>query len=590
MTSARLLSVNVGLPRDIPWRDRTVRTAIWKTPVAGPCRARRLNLEGDGQGDLAGHGGEQRAILVYQMESYRYWQGRLGRSDFVLGQFGENFTVVGLPDDEVCIGDRYRIGTALFEVTQPRTTCYRVGIRMDEPQMAALLTSAGRPGFYLRVLEEGDVAAGDAVVCVERGPERMTVAVVNSLLYSNAHPRELLDRALRIPALSPGWRGSFEALVRSQQADPDASGNAGLTPSSAGFGKRRPGFRTLRVERRQPECIDVVSFVLAPTDGEPLTLPIAGQFVVLRMRLAAEGPALFRSYSLSALPSDRQYRISVKVEPHGAGGRYLGGEVRVGDVIDVSDPRGSFTLQPTNGAVVLLSAGIGATPVLAMLHALAASGSARPVWWLHGARDGATRSFAAETRELLGTLAHARSRIWYSGPGAGDRPGIDYDAEGRIDVPALAELGVPRDGDFYLCGPPPFLADLEKGLVAWGVDAGRIHSEIFAGGPARMPGVVGTPMRPPHQPSGAAGTGPLVSFARSGLAVRWRRPDETLLELAEACDVPVRWSCRSGVCHNCESGLVSGAVSCDPAPLDAPAEGNVLICCARPLEDIVIDL
>src|ERR1700756_417059 len=174
-----LLSVNVGLPRDVSWQGRTVHTAVWKRPVEGPRLVRRLNVEGDGQGDLGGHGGEQRAVFVYQAESYRYWEERLGRSDLSHGQFGENFTVEGLPDDEVCIGDRYRIGTALFEVTQPRTTCYRVGIRMDEPQMAALLTSSGRPGFYLRVLEEGEVGAGDAIVPIARGPERMTVAEVN---------------------------------------------------------------------------------------------------------------------------------------------------------------------------------------------------------------------------------------------------------------------------------------------------------------------------------------------------------------------------------------------------------------------------
>src|SRR5439155_3233231 len=141
MRVPRLLSVNVGLPRDIAWRNKTVHTAIWKAPVAGPCRARRLNLEGDGQGDLAGHGGEQRAVLVYQIESYHHWQEQLKRTDFVHGQFGENFTIEGLPDDAVCIGDRYQIGSALFEVTQPRVTCYRVGIRMNEPRMPGLLTS-----------------------------------------------------------------------------------------------------------------------------------------------------------------------------------------------------------------------------------------------------------------------------------------------------------------------------------------------------------------------------------------------------------------------------------------------------------------
>src|SRR5579871_2813595 len=213
---ARLLSVNVGLPRDIEWKGRTVRTGIWKNPVPGRCRVTRLNLEGDGQGDLAGHGGEQRAVLVYQMDSYRYWQEQLNRNDFVHGQFGENFTVEGLPDDAVCIGDRYQIGTALFEVTAPRVTCYRVGIRMNEPRMPALLTSRGRPGFYFRVLREGDVGAGDEITKVGEANERMTVAEINALLYFPDHARDRLERALRIGALSPGWRRSFEALLQSQ--------------------------------------------------------------------------------------------------------------------------------------------------------------------------------------------------------------------------------------------------------------------------------------------------------------------------------------------------------------------------------------
>ena len=208
-----LLSLNVGLPRDIAWQGRTVRTGIWKERVQGRRMARRLNIDGDGQGDLEGHGGEHRAIFVYQIESYRYWQNELGRTDFAYGQFGENFTVEGLSDDEACIGDRYRIGGALFEVTQPRVTCYRVGIRLNDPRMAALLVSHGRPGFYFRVLEEGEVGAGDAIVKVLQGPEGMTVAETNALLYQPGHPADRLERALRISALSEGWRRSFEALL-----------------------------------------------------------------------------------------------------------------------------------------------------------------------------------------------------------------------------------------------------------------------------------------------------------------------------------------------------------------------------------------
>src|SRR3989475_7742625 len=239
---ARLLSVNVGLPRNIQWKGRTVHTGIWKDPVPGRCRVGRLNLDGDGQGDLAGHGGEQRAVFVYQIESYRHWLEQLKRTDFVHGQFGENFTVEGLPDDAVCIGDRYQIGSALFEVTQPRVTCYRVGIRMDEPQMAALLTSSGKPGFYFRVLQEGEVGAGDEIVRVAAGPERMTVAEINALLYLPGHSRQQLERALRIPALSEGWRTSFRAFLQQESRGGPMTGNPGLGPE-LGSPPAWPGFR-----------------------------------------------------------------------------------------------------------------------------------------------------------------------------------------------------------------------------------------------------------------------------------------------------------------------------------------------------------
>src|SRR5215468_10416923 len=226
---ARLLSVNVALPRDITWQGRTVHTAIWKAPVEGPRMVRGLNIDGDGQGDLAGHGGEHRAVFVYQIDSYRYWQNKLDRDDFTYGQFGENFTVDGLSDKEVCIGDRYRIGGALFEVTQPRVTCYRVGIRMNEPQMAALLVAHSRPGFYFRVLEEGEVGAGDEIARAAAAPARMTVAEINALLYKPGHPRERLEQALRIPALSAGWRASFQALLDRQRS---GAGNPGLAPAA----------------------------------------------------------------------------------------------------------------------------------------------------------------------------------------------------------------------------------------------------------------------------------------------------------------------------------------------------------------------
>ena len=586
---ARLLSVNVGLPRDIVWKERTVHTAVWKNPVTGRCRVGRLNLEGDGQGDLAGHGGEHRAVFVYQIESYRYWQQQLKRSDFVYGQFGENFTIEGLADDAVCIGDRFQIGTALFEVTQPRVTCFRVGIRMNEPRMASLLTSSGRPGFYFRVLREGEVAAGDEIVKVGEARERMTVAEINALLYLPNHARDGLERALRIEALSTGWRGSFEALLRSQQKEAE-TGNAGLAPAAAAH-PASPGFQSLVVTSIDRESADVFSFAMQSADGHPLQMALPGQYVVLRLKPAAGGPTLFRSYSLSGPLSPERYRISVKIEPNGAAGNYLREHLGVGDRLDVSSPRGSFVLQPGERPIVLLSAGIGATPVLAMLHALASARSTRRVIWLHTARDGQHHPFASEVRHLVRALTNGRSYICYTRPAPNDTTGEDFNATGRFSRSVFGGLGLPRDADVYLCGPTRFMADMKEALAASGVAPERVHIEIFNGGESRTPGVVGTTTRAPHPPSDEANTGPLVSFARSGISAHWDASRyASILEMAEACDVPVRWACRTGVCHNCESGLVSGTVVYEPEPLDKPANGNLLVCCSQPTSDLVIDL
>ena len=582
---ARLLSVNVGLPRDIEWRGRTVRTAIWKNPVARRCRVGRLNLDGDGQGDLSGHGGEQRAVFVYQIESYLYWQEQLNRTDFARGQFGENFTIEGLQDDAVCIGDRYQIGTALFEVTQPRVTCYRVGIRMNEPRMPMLLTSSGRPGFYFRVLQEGDVGDGDDIVKVGEAKERMTVAEVNALLYSPEHPRDRLEHSLRIKALSPGWRASFEALLRSS-----TSGNAGLVPHVAAH-PAAPGFRQIAVTAIDQESEDVISITMQSPDEKPLEAALPGQFVVLRLQPAASDPPFFRSYSLSGPLSTERYRISVKIEPDGVAGAYLRDHVRVGNALDVSSPRGSFILQTNERPVVLLSAGIGATPVLAMLHSLAAVRSPRQILCLHAARDRAHHPFAAEVRRLILELPRGRNFVCYSRPGSADRLGEDFDAAGHLSRSHFEETGVPREAEVYLCGPNRFMAEMKTELAAFGISPERIHIEAFQGSEPMAPGIVDRAMRIPHQPKDDADTGPLISFARSGVAAHWKATAyQNILEMAEACDVPVRWSCRTGVCHSCESGLVSGAVDYEPEPLDKPADGNVLVCCSRPGGDVVVDL
>jgi ferredoxin-NADP reductase/MOSC domain-containing protein YiiM/ferredoxin len=583
---AQLLSINVGLPRDVLWNGRSVHTAIWKEPATGRVAVRRLNLDGDGQGDLAGHGGEHRAVMVYQTESYRYWEAHLERNDFSFGQFGENFTVTGLPDDEVCIGDRYRIGSALFEVTQPRVTCYRVGIRMKDPAMAALLVTHHRPGFYFRVLEEGEAGAGDEIVKVADGPERISVADVDALLYLPSPSRELLQRSLRVPALSSGWKASLQAIAAAAERD---AGSPGLKPSG-GPPPAWTGFRPLRVARVDREADDVVSLSFEGSRGERLPAALPGQFLVLRLRTAPGSAMLLRNYSMSGVPGAESYRVSIKREPHGAVSSYVHEHVRPEDVLDVSAPRGEFTLQAGDGPVVLLSAGIGATPVLAMLHALSATASPREIWWIYGARNRAQHPFAAESRSLLQTLGNGHAHIVYSQPGAEDRAGLDYDSAGHVDAGLLSRLGVPRDADFYLCGPPPFLKQLREGLREWGAGASRIHQEVFGPEAPITPGIATSVHPPAHAPTGEPGTGPQVSFVRSGLTVPWDSRFSSLLELAEACDVPVQWSCRTGVCHTCESALIGGTVGYQPDPLQPPATGNLLLCCASPSSEIEVDL
>jgi ferredoxin-NADP reductase/MOSC domain-containing protein YiiM len=551
--------------------------------------ARRLNIDGDGQGDLDGHGGEQRAVLVYQIDSYGYWQRVLGRDDFVYGQFGENFTVDGLADDEVCIGDRYQIGTAVFEVTQPRVTCYRVGLRMNEPAMAALMVSHRRPGFYLRVLTEGLVRAGDEIILINRGPEAMTVAEMDALLYLPGHPRPQLARGLRIPALSPGWQASLRALLDQGDAG-GRRGNVGLNETSGNPTPAWKGFRPLRVTRKATETPAVTSLWLTAEDGGALPAAQAGQFVAVRLHPDPGGAAIIRSYSLSGQPGADEYRISVKLEPGGVGGNYIHDHLQAGDTVEVAAPRGTFTLRADDSPVILISAGIGVTPVLAMLYSLAELQPGQEVWWLHGARNRAEDAFAEEAQTLLARLQNGHAHICYSRPKPGERPGRWYTSSGRLSAEVVTSLGLPREADAYLCGPAAFMAQLGAALIGLGFEPSCVHTETFGALAAITPGIKTTPEGSVHPPSGPPGHGPAVSFARSSLTVNWDHEYGALLELAEACNVPTRWSCRTGVCHTCETLMLSGSVTYAPEPVDAPADGNVLICSAQPTDDVVLDL
>jgi ferredoxin-NADP reductase/MOSC domain-containing protein YiiM len=576
---ATLISVNVGMPKDVAWRGRTVHTGVWKSPVIGRRMVRRLNIDGDGQGDLAGHGGEQRAVLVYQIESYRHWQQFLGRDDLGHGAFGENFTVDGLGDDDVCIGDRFRIGEAEFEVTQPRVTCFRVGMRMGEPQLPSLLVAHHRPGFYLRVLTEGHVSAGDEIVRIARGPRLLSVADVDALLYLPPHDAERLRAALEIPALSPGWRESFRSMVE-HDAEARPAGIAVAPPPAWA------GFRAVTVADVVAENASVTSFELAADDALPAYLP--GQFLTVRVPGAGD-PVPVRTYSLSGDPAGGRYRISVKRGSHGLVSSYLHAHLRRGDLMEVAAPRGGFVLAEGPDPVLLISAGIGLTPLLAMLYLLARERSSRVVWWIHTTHDVESHAFSREVADLLGRLPSAHSLVYYTTPGEALAPDSGVRA-GRLTAEIVAGLGLPTDAYAYVCGPETFMADTVAALAGVGIDPARVFTERFGSRPPINPGVVGAESPPPHQPLGPSGNGPAVTFARSGLTAAWSDTYSSVLELAEACDVPTQWACRTGVCHTCATAVLSGEASYEIPPLEPPGDSELLICSAQPTADLVVDL
>lgn len=329
---------------------------------------------------------------------------------------------------------------------------------------------------------------------------------------------------------------------------------------------RKPRFRLVE---RGPESASITSFYFAPVDKRRLPPYGPGQFVTVR---AAGKPA--RNYSLSNAGDGRQYRISVKRESEGVVSRHLHDELRVGDVVALSDPQGAFVLDAASPRpAALVSAGVGVTPTLAMLEALARSQSTREVWWVHTARCGEDHAFRHEVQRLVAHLVNARSHIRYTRPSATDVEGGDYDATGRLGAAELIELGIPRDADFYLCGPTAFLADMREGLRAEGAE--HVQSESFGAACAPQPDLA---------PGGA------VDFARAGRQVAWDGGFTSLLDLAEASQIPASASCRAGSCHECATRLLAGRVRYPTEPLSAPAEGHVLLCCAQPDGEIVLDL
>ncbi|MEO1037285.1 MAG: MOSC domain-containing protein, partial [Pseudomonadota bacterium] len=578
-----LLSVNVAGPKDVVDDGKPVSTGIFKQPVDGRIAVRRLNLDGDGQADLWGHGGAFRAVYVYSTEGYDYWSKELDR-DLAPGTFGENFTVKGMPDDTICVGDVYRFGSALLEVTQPRIPCYKLAIKIGIPEFQKRFLKGRRVGFYLRVLEEGDVAVGDPIELVRREPNPMTVAQVNELLFFDTTNLDGSRKALAIPALSHGWKGSFEERLQ----------------KAATTAKRDSNFRPFRVERKQAESETITSFYLVPEDGEELQPFQPGQFLSFKLAIPGQTKPVVRTYSLSDAPAPDHYRVSIKREsapiaapnaPPGLSSTYFHDLVNPGTILEVGPPRGKFTLDlESNRVPVLISAGVGMTPMVAMINALMQRQSNRPVWFIHGARNGREHAMGSYIRELAEREESLHAHVRYSQPDDADVLGRSHDSVGRINVELLKSLLSFDDYEFYLCGPAEFMRSLYCGLLATGVAESRIHYEFFGPGSlllddAKPPATTNT-----NPTEGELTKSAPVTFARSGITVPWDPSVDSILELAEQNGLSPDYSCRSGICQTCICNVIEGEVEYTEEPLDPPPRDQVLICCSRPNGSLIIDI
>ena len=579
-----LKSVNVSMPKEVSHDGKTVTTGIFKERVEGRVMLQRLNLEGDGQADLWGHGGAFRAVYAYSHENYDYWARELGRDDFAIGQFGENFTVEGMLDDEVCVGDVFRIGDALVEVSQPRIPCYKLALKLGIEGFQNRFLKSGRVGFYFRVLKEGEVGADDEVVLVKRDSRGMTVREVSDLLYFDKENLEATRQALHIPALSHGWKGSF--TERLAKAETSTEGRKGLC--------------SFVVERKEPESETITSFYLVPEDGAPLPSFLPGQFLTLELDIPGQPKPVIRTYSLSDSPNPEFYRLSIKREPApadepdlpaGLSSNYFHDQVEVGATLRVGPPRGKFHLDPDGErAVVLLSGGVGLTPMTSMLNAIVQSDASRPVWFVHGTRNGREHALGAHVRRLAEENENVHAHIRYSQPEAVDIEGRDYDNRGRVDMALLKQVLPFDDYDFFICGPTPFMRSLYCGLLSLGVSESRIHYEFF--GPGSMLTEESKPAGLVEVPTAEAELtgGTQVTFARSGVTASWDPACESILDLAERRGLNLAYSCRSGICHTCMCELTEGEVEYLDEPLDEPDPGHILICCSRPTSNLVIEV
>ena len=563
----KVVSLNIGEPRLVTYRGMTFRTGIFKAPADGPLTLNKLNFVGDGQADLSAHGGIDKAVYCYPIEHYEFWRRQIGRAKLPMGQFGENVTTEGVLEDELRIGDVLRMGTAVVQVSEPRIPCYKLVMRMEAgSDFAVRFLAANRTGFYCRVLQEGTVKRSDSIALLSRDTFSPTVSEVIAATQFVDRNTFQLRRVIRARDISAKWRSRVRRMI-------NAEVRRRIETTS-------PRANPFTVEEIISEARDVVSVWLRPVGGAPLPASLPGQFLTI-----VWDDGLKRTYSLSAVDLDRRYRITVKLQ-RDAGGA-LGqasakiARLKAGDTLDVERPRGNFHPDiEDNTPLVLACAGIGATPIMNMIEHATRSGS-RDVFAAFGMRGSGEHPLAHELAKLMTERRRFQAILAYSQfDGTAPVPGLPAPKRGRLSAADLLPHAAAPLAEVFLCGPRDFIRQMHDGLVEAGVNALNIRYESF--GPSTL-----LPARPslPVDPT----TTLTVSFARSHMDAVWTPSSGTLLNLAEAAGVSPPFGCRAGSCGLCRTSITEGSVSY-VEPMDEPAEGYVLPCCAIPMTDCQLDL
>ena len=561
-----VLSLNVGQPRLVTYRGMSFRTGIFKHPTDEPLALRTRNFAGDGQADLSAHGGIDKAVYCYPIEHYPFWQTEIGRAVLPMGQFGENVTTQGLLESELRIGDVLRMGTAVLQVSEPRIPCYKLVMHMDAgSDFAARFLAANRTGFYCRVIEEGVVKPSDAIIVLARDASSPSVSEVSAATqFADRDPAEL-RRVLRARDISAKWRSRIRRMI-----DTEVRRRLGPAPSEPS---------SFRVAQIVQESIDVRSISLRPVEGALLPGGLPGQYLTI-----AWADGLTRTYSLSAAGCDQQYRITVKLQrdAHGAPGQASAriAALEPGDILAVTPPRGNFHPDVDDDTpLVLACAGIGATPIMAMIDRATRDGR-RSVFAAFGMRRYEEHPLAGELEQLIRGRERLQVMLAYSQHDGAPVPGLPAPKAGRLSAADLLPHAAAPLAEVFLCGPGEFIRQMHDGLVEAGIDTQRIRYESF--GPSTL-----LPARGEVASDPAARF--TVSFARSRAESIWAPSSGTLLNLAEAAGLSPAFGCRSGSCGLCRTAIIEGRVTY-VEPVDEPESGYVLPCCAVPETNCRLDL